>query len=161
MCAGKTLNGSKAKKLGLVDSVADPFALEHAAVQVRGLGFGVWGLGFWVLGLGLRDVSMLYFENLHKHFLSHFCRFIFSQTRAPSPPTRAPSQAAQGLADGTLKVNREPQGMKKWMRLAMVMMMMMMMMMMMIMTATMMIVMIVSVVASMNLTRASGSIQAL
>jgi hypothetical protein len=29
-------------------------------------------------------------------------------------------QAAQGLADGTLKVNREPQGMKKWMRLAMV-----------------------------------------
>jgi hypothetical protein len=31
---GKTLNGSKAKKLGLVDSVADPFALEHAAVLV-------------------------------------------------------------------------------------------------------------------------------
>ncbi len=32
---GKTLNGSKAKKLGLVDSVADPYALEHAAVLVR------------------------------------------------------------------------------------------------------------------------------
>ena len=42
--SGKTLNGSKAKKLGLVDSVADPFALEHAAMLVS----MVWGLGFRV-----------------------------------------------------------------------------------------------------------------
>jgi enoyl-CoA hydratase/long-chain 3-hydroxyacyl-CoA dehydrogenase len=54
---GKTLNGSKAKKVGLVDSLADPFALEHAAVQ-----------------------------------------------------------AASGLADGSLKVNRDLNGMRKVMK---------------------------------------------
>ena len=33
--SGKTLNGSKAKRVGLFDSVADPYALENAAVLVR------------------------------------------------------------------------------------------------------------------------------